>query len=101
MHIIFRYRQSIFLGVTKLSSESVAELLGEAVENWPGDDYDLLRRNCCHFADEFCLNLGVGPIPGWIHRFARIGSTLDSMYTALFMNHLSRVIMSDRVSFSL
>ncbi|CAD7931089.1 unnamed protein product [Amoebophrya sp. A25] len=82
-HPQHRYRQSIYLGLSKCSNENVAELLGHAVENWPGDDYDLLRRNCCHFADEFCLSLGVGPIPGWIHRFARIGSTLDSMYTAL------------------
>ncbi|CAD7948284.1 unnamed protein product [Amoebophrya sp. A120] len=82
-HSQHRYRQTIFVGLCKLTNENIAELLGNAVEKWPGDDYDLLRRNCCHFADEFCIQLGVGPLPAWIHRFARIASTLDSMYTSL------------------
>eukprot|EP00391_Amoebophrya_sp_Ameob2_P004193 CAMPEP_0179009686 /NCGR_PEP_ID=MMETSP0795-20121207/16403_1 /TAXON_ID=88552 /ORGANISM="Amoebophrya sp., Strain Ameob2" /LENGTH=623 /DNA_ID=CAMNT_0020704897 /DNA_START=242 /DNA_END=2110 /DNA_ORIENTATION=- len=82
-HPQHRYRQTLFLGVSSLTDVAIAELLGEAVEEWPGEDYDLLRRNCCHFADQFAVNLGVGGVPGWIYRFARIASTLDSMYSTL------------------
>merc|ERR1712226_984265 len=49
------------------------------VEEYPGDDYDLLRRNCCHFADDFCQRLGVGSIPGWIYRLARVGAGVATM----------------------
>ena len=37
---------------------------------WPGDSYDLLARNCNHFCETFGEMLGVGPIPGWVNRFA-------------------------------
>merc|ERR1719161_467480 len=74
------FRQTIFLGRTKLSMELVAALIRDLVEDYPGQDYDLLRRNCCHFADDFCKRLGVGAIPGWIHRFARIGARLETLW---------------------
>lgn len=82
-HPQHRYRQTVFLGYTMLTNEDVAELLGQFIEEYPGDDYDLFRRNCCHFADEMCAKLGVGSIPGWIHRFAKIASGLDTAYTAV------------------
>lgn len=82
-HPQHRYRQTIFMGYTFLSPEEVAALLGDFIEEYPGDDYDLLRRNCCHFADEMCIKLGVGHIPSWIYRFARIASTLDTVYTGI------------------
>ena len=44
---------------------------------WPGSRYDLVHCNCCHFADELCQVLGVGPIPTWINRAARIGAGAD------------------------
>lgn len=37
---------------------------------WQGNTYDLLARNCCHFCETFAAELGVGPIPGWLNRFA-------------------------------
>ena len=44
---------------------------------YPGGDYDLLRRNCCHFADDFARRLGVGGIPSWIMRLAKIGAGVE------------------------
>ena len=35
-------------------------------EDWPGFEYDLLRRNCCLFSKEFVEQLGTGPVPGWV-----------------------------------
>merc|ERR1712194_720802 len=49
------------------------------LEEYPGHDYDLLRRNCTHFADDFCQRLGVGGIPGWIHRLARFIVVIENM----------------------
>merc|ERR1712118_537591 len=77
-----RFRETLIQGLTSFSPEEVADLISEFIEEWPGDDYDLLRRNCCHFADEFCQRLGVGRIPRWIHRFARIGARADGLLRA-------------------
>jgi hypothetical protein len=45
---------------------------GRRQNKWPGDSYDFLRRNCCHFCDELCSQLAPGnskgAIPGWLNR---------------------------------
>lgn len=78
-HPQHHYRQTVELPLTKLSPEEIADIISEMIEEYPGDDYDLLRRNCCHFADDFSRRLGVGGIPGWVHRLARFGATVDSL----------------------
>mmetsp|Transcript_13051 Transcript_13051/g.28286 ORF Transcript_13051/g.28286 Transcript_13051/m.28286 type:complete len:700 (-) Transcript_13051:61-2160(-) len=41
-----------------------------------GCDYDLLRHNCCTFARDACLRLGVAEdeIPSWFHNLASTGA---------------------------
>lgn len=82
-HPQHHFRQTVFLGYTELGAENISALISDMIEQYPGPDYDLLTRNCCHFADDFCCRLGVGHIPGWIHRFADIGTRLvDILQTA-------------------
>jgi len=78
-HPSHRYRQSVKLHRSKLSPEEVADLISQLAEEYPGHDYNLLRRNCCHFADDLCQRIGAGRIPGWVHRLARIGANVDSI----------------------
>eukprot|EP00441_Pelagodinium_beii_P041272 CAMPEP_0197638918 /NCGR_PEP_ID=MMETSP1338-20131121/13700_1 /TAXON_ID=43686 ORGANISM="Pelagodinium beii, Strain RCC1491" /NCGR_SAMPLE_ID=MMETSP1338 /ASSEMBLY_ACC=CAM_ASM_000754 /LENGTH=644 /DNA_ID=CAMNT_0043211579 /DNA_START=3 /DNA_END=1938 /DNA_ORIENTATION=+ len=67
------YRCSIPLGDTKLPVEQVAQILLALCQSWRGGEYDLLSRNCCSFAAEFCKQLGVGEcFPAWVDRFARL-----------------------------
>jgi len=79
LHPAHHYRQTLRLKRTKLTAEEVMEIVGVLIEEYPGDDYDILRRNCCHFADDFCQRIGVGHIPGWVHRLARLGARLDGV----------------------
>ena len=46
-----------------------------AVE-YRGTDYDLLRKNCCTFAHDACLRLGIKEeeIPSWFHNLAEAGA---------------------------
>ena len=37
------------------------------------------RRNCCHFAEVFAQNLGVGPLPHWVLNLAAAGATLTDV----------------------
>merc|ERR1712224_741344 len=60
-----------------MSLEDVKLLLEQLGSEWPGASYDLLRRNCCHFCDDFCQKLGVGPIPQWVTNLAGAGATVD------------------------
>lgn len=78
-HPQHHFRQTVQLRNTLLSPETIADIISELIEEYPGPDYNLLRRNCCHFADEFCQRLGVGGIPRWVHRLARIAAGIETM----------------------
>ena len=66
------YRQSIKMGVCDLSKEEIDKILRVFGKLWQGDEYDLLRRNCCSFANELCAALGVGSMPAWVDRFGAL-----------------------------
>mmetsp|Transcript_116693 Transcript_116693/g.341613 ORF Transcript_116693/g.341613 Transcript_116693/m.341613 type:complete len:365 (-) Transcript_116693:82-1176(-) len=78
-HPQHHFRQTVVLKETKMPPEDIAGIISNMIEEYPGYDYDLLRRNCCHFADDFCRRLGVGGIPGWVHRLARLGASIDNV----------------------
>jgi len=61
----------------KCLQREVEELIEKLAKEWPGQDYDLLTRNCCHFADTFCIRLSVGPIPRWVKSLAGAGSRIN------------------------
>lgn len=61
------FRESIPLGVTFMSIAQVDILLAEMAKEWQGDSYDLIWKNCCHFSDDMCQRLGVGPVPEWVN----------------------------------
>jgi hypothetical protein len=78
------FRETIALGCTTLSADDITATISDIIEDYPGTSYDLLHRNCCHFADDFCKRLGVGPIPEWVHRLARIGVHANGVVQAVF-----------------
>ena len=65
------YECSVFVGATAKNQEEVAQVLFRLCQEWPGRNYDVLSHNCCSFGRKFVENLGVGPMPLWIDRFAR------------------------------
>jgi len=71
-----RFKQQIRLPKTLLTPDKIAKVIQELqVEFW-GKDYDLIEKNCCHFANELCQRLGCGSIPAWVHRGANICQNL-------------------------
>jgi hypothetical protein len=72
------YRQTYQMPwTTQLSPEEITAVIADLREEYPGNDYDILRRNCCHFADDFVQRLGAGRVPGWVCRLARLGAQVD------------------------
>eukprot|EP00928_Gymnodinium_smaydae_P025403 TRINITY_DN20234_c0_g1_i1.p1 TRINITY_DN20234_c0_g1~~TRINITY_DN20234_c0_g1_i1.p1 ORF type:complete len:143 (-),score=24.98 TRINITY_DN20234_c0_g1_i1:107-535(-) len=65
------------MGHTELSQDEVQEILEDLCDEWRGIEYDLLRKNCCHFSEEFCRRLGVGPFPTWVLNLANAGAKLE------------------------
>ena len=57
-------------------------ILSKMQGEWMGPSYDLLRKNCCSFSDAFCIELGVGPIPKWVHRLADAGAAIGDAHRA-------------------
>ena len=48
----------------------------QMASEYKGKDYDLLRKNCCTFAKDACLRLGINPgeIPSWFMNLADAGA---------------------------
>lgn len=67
------FRETLELGTTGMSKREVVRLVERWREVWTADSYDLLSRNCCHFAHAFSLALGTGPVPAWLNRAAHTG----------------------------
>ncbi|CAJ1412923.1 unnamed protein product [Effrenium voratum] len=65
------YECSVYVGTTAKTRQEVAEILQAMCSQWRGRDYDVLSHNCCSFGRRFVEELGVGPMPLWVDRFAR------------------------------
>ncbi|CAG8577179.1 2913_t:CDS:10, partial [Paraglomus occultum] len=68
------YKESIFMGYTKLNKEDVVKRMDELSKEWKGNSYNLLLRNCNHFTSEACRILVGKRAPGWINRAAKLGT---------------------------
>jgi len=79
-----------------------------------GTDYDLLRKNCCTFAHDGCIRLGISEeeIPSWFHNLAAVGAvTQDATHSTLapitqlfssneldkFADYLNETSLNDRL----
>lgn len=68
---MYTFRETVPLGVTAMPPERVHMILRRLRDRWPGTSYDLLKHNCVHFCEALCNELGAGPFPQWVNRFAR------------------------------
>eukprot|EP00929_Paragymnodinium_shiwhaense_P000397 TRINITY_DN100652_c0_g1_i1.p1 TRINITY_DN100652_c0_g1~~TRINITY_DN100652_c0_g1_i1.p1 ORF type:complete len:231 (+),score=36.95 TRINITY_DN100652_c0_g1_i1:75-767(+) len=77
------YLDSLPMGEVMLSTEAYWEMITSLAEQWSGSDYDMLRRNCCHFCSAMLDELGLGPVPTWITSSAAVGEQLPRLQDAL------------------
>lgn len=77
------FRETLSMGYTSLSPREVAQLLDEMRLEWKGKKYNVLSKNCHHFSDAFCAELGVAKLPSWINTLANTGAvTVDFLDSA-------------------
>ncbi|MEW5310269.1 MAG: hypothetical protein WDW38_002084 [Sanguina aurantia] len=67
---MYTYRETIDVGCTYKSAAQVKQIISAVKAQWPGSSYELLARNCCHFVEALCMELGVKAPPGWLNRLA-------------------------------
>lgn len=70
----FKFRKSIFIGITSLDSTQVREFMERQSARYNGDTYHLIVKNCNHFCKDICYKLTGKSIPTWVNRLARLGS---------------------------
>jgi hypothetical protein len=76
----FKHREAVAMGATSLTAAEIVAVLDKLDGEWQGSEYDLLRRNCCHFSDALCQALGVGKAPKWVTNLAGAGATLSDAH---------------------
>lgn len=72
------FRERVSLGTTPLSGREALKVLAKMRDEWPGDSYDVLRRNCAHFSTTFVGCLHVENVPDWVNSLAGVGEALVS-----------------------
>mmetsp|Transcript_60915 Transcript_60915/g.178070 ORF Transcript_60915/g.178070 Transcript_60915/m.178070 type:complete len:205 (+) Transcript_60915:42-656(+) len=65
------FYEAVPLGWSGASEREVIWIIKILKSTWTADNYDLLRRNCCHFCDELCRRLHVDSVPDWVTSSAR------------------------------
>ena len=63
-------------------------IIHSMAREYMGTDYDLLRKNCCTFARDVCIRLGVEEkgIPTWFHNAAQAGADAEDVIAKAEMN---------------
>lgn len=85
------YREPLLMGNTVMTEQQVLRTLAELSAQWTGNSYNVLRRNCCHFATELCRCLGVGMPPEWVMQLSAAGAELeDCLEDLLTSGHPSK-----------
>jgi len=69
----FTFRDEILLGTTSLNAAEFRSFIEQCADEYYGDTYHLIIKNCNHFTDDVCRRLTGRPIPGWVNRLARVG----------------------------
>ncbi|TKY73209.1 DeSI protein [Spatholobus suberectus] len=70
----FIYRCSVTLGQVNLHPSEFRAFIESIANEYHGDTYHLISKNCNHFTDDISYRLSGKRIPGWVNRLARLGS---------------------------
>ncbi|TKY74779.1 DeSI protein [Spatholobus suberectus] len=69
----FTFRKSVFIGTTDLGPKDVRAFMEKLAQEYSGNTYHLISKNCNHFCNDVCLKLTGKSIPRWVNRLARLG----------------------------
>jgi len=91
----FVFRKSILIGRTDLGPKEVRAFMEKLAEDYSGNTYHLITKNCNHFCNDVCLRLTERPIPRWVNRLARLGLFCNCVLPAGLNETKVRQVRSD------
>jgi hypothetical protein len=71
-----KYKETVEIGRTKLSSREIRDLISEMGKTYVGSSYHVTGRNCNHFSEEFSQRVCGQSLPGWVNRAAKAAHTV-------------------------
>ncbi|KAJ8774053.1 hypothetical protein K2173_009484 [Erythroxylum novogranatense] len=91
----FTFRKSILIGRTDLGPKDVRGFMEKLAQDYPGNTYHLITKNCNHFCNDVCVKLTGKPIPSWVNRLARLGLFCNCVLPAELAETKIRQVRSD------
>lgn len=92
------YRRTHSMGRTPLSLQDIQRVLQEMSQEYTGGSYDTLSRNCCHYANDLCQRLMLGPIPEEMLRLSNLFAGSFSFVKAVVDVPASSASLPDSVA---
>jgi len=75
-HPVHVYRESVFMGVTPLSSRQITQVLLDCSDAWPSIEYHPISKNCITFSEELLVKLHVpNQFPVWVKGLTKAGKS--------------------------
>ncbi|KAL2651211.1 hypothetical protein R1flu_019339 [Riccia fluitans] len=90
----FTFRRSIVMGSTDTTPQEFRSFIERCADEYSGNSYHLITKNCNHFSNDVCVRLTGKEIPGWVNRLAGIGSFCNCLLPESLQ--VSVVSQSDR-----
>lgn len=69
-----KFREQIFMGVLDGGQAEIKMALDDLRSSFGPNDYNIIHKNCNHFASALCRKLVGVPIPGYVNRIAEVGA---------------------------
>ncbi|CAD5226051.1 unnamed protein product [Bursaphelenchus okinawaensis] len=91
----FKFRESIVVGETDLTEKAVEKLVKSWGEEFRGDRYHLITKNCNHFTANFARELTGKDAPGWVNRLANVSNSIPFLDKMLPMEWLTPTALAD------
>ncbi|KAJ1357969.1 hypothetical protein KIN20_016251 [Parelaphostrongylus tenuis] len=94
----FKFRQCIVIGETSFTPTAVQELIKSLGQEYRGDRYHLISRNCNHFSAVLAKALTGKDIPTWINRLANLSGSIPFLERCLPQEWLTPVALQQSLN---